>query len=117
MKWESRNQTAKAGAEASPADLPLDYLKLVEETDNFQKCSFDRITFNLVPDANGEEHSEYQTIKTIVQCLKKFDELCVWLQKDDPSDVKMSKVRFYFDKLLVEFPNLRRYLGKDSNLK
>jgi len=28
----------------------------------------------------------------------------------------MSKVRFYFDKLLVEFPNLRRYLGKDSNL-
>ena len=28
----------------------------------------------------------------------------------------MSKVRFYFDKLLTEYPTLRRYLGKDSDL-
>ena len=28
----------------------------------------------------------------------------------------MSKVRFCFDKLLTEYPTLRRYLGKDSDL-
>ena len=32
MKWERRNQSKKTGPEANPADLPLDYLKLVEET-------------------------------------------------------------------------------------
>ena len=48
--------------------------------------------------------------------MKKFDELYCWLQKDNPSDVKMSKVRFYFDKLITEYPAVRSYLGKDSNL-
>ena len=28
----------------------------------------------------------------------------------------MSKVRFYFDKLITEYPAVRSYLGKDSNL-
>ena len=51
-----------------------------------------------------------------VRCLKRFDELRVWLQTENPSEVKMSKVRFYFDKLLTEYPTLRRYLGKDSDL-
>ena len=92
------------------------YLKLVQETENFRKCSFDRVTLNLVPDDDDNEDSEYGTIKSIVRCLKRFDEMCTWLQKDDPSDVKMSKVRFYFDKLLTDFPALRRYLRKDSYL-
>ena len=34
----------------------------------------------------------------------------------DANEVKMSKVRFYFDKLLTEFPAVRPYLGKDSDL-
>ena len=76
-------------------------------TEKFRKCSFDRVTLNLVPDDDENEDSEYGTIKSIVRCLKRFvDEVCTWLQKDDPSDVKMSKVRFYFDKLLTDFPAL-----------
>jgi len=93
------------------------YLKLVQETDNFRRCSFDRTTCNLIPvDDVDDEDSEFSTIKNIVRCLKRFDELCLWLQTDNPSEVKMSKVRFYFDKLLTEYPTLRRYLGKDSDL-
>ena len=92
------------------------YLKLVKETDNFRKCSFDRTTCNLIPDDDDDEDSEFSTIQNIVRCLKSFDELCVWLQKDNPSEVKMSTVRFYFDKLLSEYPTLRRYLAKDCDL-
>lgn len=92
------------------------YLKLSEETENFRKCSFDRATCNLIPTDDDDDGSEYSTIKNIVRCLKRFDEMCVWLQKDDPSEVKMSKVRFYFDKLLADYPDLRSYLGKDSEL-
>ena len=93
------------------------YLRLVQETDNFRKCSLDRATCSLIPLYDVEdEGSEFSTIKSIVRCLKRFDELCVWLQTENPSEVKMSKVRFYFDKLLTEYPTLRRYLGKDSDL-
>ena len=93
------------------------YLKLVQETDNFQKCSFDCTTCNLIPLYDVEDKdSEFSTIKNIVRCLKRFDELCVWLQTDNPSEVKMSTVRFYFDKLLIDYPTLQRYLGKDSYL-
>jgi hypothetical protein len=60
-----------------------------------------------------DEGSEFNIVKSIVRCLKRFDELCVWLQTENPSEVKMSKVRFYFDKLLTEYPTLRRYLGRD----
>lgn len=93
------------------------YLKLVKETDNFRKCSFERATLNLIPnDDLTDEDSEFSIINEILRSLRKFDELCCWLQKDDPSDVKMSKVRFYFDKIIFEFPVLRPYLGKDSSL-
>ena len=92
------------------------YLKLVQETDNFRRCSFDRNTCSLIPDDDNDEDSEFSTLKNIVQCLKRFDELCVWLQTDNSSEVKMSKVRFYFDKLLTDYPTLGCYLAKDSEL-
>lgn len=87
------------------------YLKLVTATDNFSACSFDRSTLNLIP-----TDDENEIVKEIIKSLKKFDEMCCWLQKDDPSDVKMSKVRFYFDKLIADFPVTQNYLGKDSDL-
>ena len=97
------------------------YLKLVEETDNFRLCAFDRVTRGLIPD-NLESHEDdehqtvFSTVKLIVKTLKKFDEVCLWLQKDDPSEVKMSRVRFFFDRLISEYPVLRQHLGKDSSL-
>ena len=93
------------------------YLKLVQEADDFQKCSLDRATRSLIPLYDVEDKdSEFSTIKNIVRRLKRLDELCVWLQTDNPSEVKMSTVRFYFDKLLIDYPTLQRYLGKDSYL-
>jgi hypothetical protein len=91
-------------------------LRLVVETDNFQKCAFDRNTLNLIPEDDDSEDSVINIVKEIVESLMKFDEMCRWLQLDDPSNVKMSKVIFYFEKLISEFPEVRPYLGKDSDI-
>ena len=92
------------------------YLRLVQETDNFRKCAFERDTRNLIPEDDDTEDSVFSTVKDIVRSLKIFDELCCWLQREDANEVKLSKVRFYFDKLIKVFPAVERYLGKDSDL-
>ena len=92
------------------------YLNSVNETDNLRRCFFDQVTVNLIPDDSDDELSELNIVKEIVTSLSKFDELCCWLQKYDPINAKMSKVRVYFEKLIAEFSDICRYLGKDSDL-
>ena len=38
------------------------------------------------------------------------------MQTDNSSEVKKSKIQFYFDKLLPDYPTLGHYLAKDSEL-
>lgn len=36
--------------------------------------------------------------------------------RENANEVKLSKIRFYFDKLIIALPVIKRYLGKDSDL-
>lgn len=80
------------------------------------RASFECARLTVTHRISFDEDSEFSTIKDIVLHLKKFDAMCTWLQKDEASTVKMFRVRFYFDKLVTEYPALGRYLGKDSEL-
>ena len=42
--------------------------------------------------------------------------MCCWLQREDANEVKLSKIRFYFDKLIIAYPAVENYSGKDSDL-
>ena len=42
--------------------------------------------------------------------------MCRWLQKEYANEVNLSKICFYFDKLIIAFPVVEHYLGKDSDL-
>ena len=46
-----------------------------------------------------------------MRTLKKFADVTVVLQSQDESKIPLSKVRFYFDKVLEKHPELDDYLG------
>ena len=90
------------------------YVNLCEETDHFRLCiGLNAATRNLVPTYEGA-HNEHNEIKMLHEVLKKFEATFKTLQLEDSNKMSFDRVRFYFDKLISEHPEISAYLAEDG---
>lgn len=92
----------------------LRYLEMCESTDHFKECiGLNASTRALIPTHEGADN-EHDEIKKLSMILKKFHDVSKYLQYDDDDKVSVDRVRFYFNKLKTQHPEIDIYLSDDG---
>ena len=89
----------------------LKYKALAEAIDHFLDVKGLSSATKLLILSNTGPDNEYDTLLEVLRELKLFADVTVALQSQDESKIPLSKVRFYFDKILEKRPELDDYLG------
>ena len=89
----------------------LKYKALAEAIDHFLDVKGLSSATKLLILSNTGPDNEYDNLLEVLRELKLFADVTVALQSQDDSKIPLSKVRFYFDKILEKRPELDDYLG------
>lgn len=98
-------QDTRWGSVCKMADRAIDLFDILAT------CGFDRDTMKLFP-----TYDEREDIIALHRMLKTCQELSVYLQNEDPLKVSMLIVRKAFDKLILEFPSMAKYLAPAAEI-
>ena len=91
------------------------YLNMCGATESFQtRVGFSTATGRLVPAPTGS-FSERTATEETVKVLAKFEEVSVWLQRQDSKKTPLNKTRYYFDTVVKMRPETSAYLSRDGD--